>query len=273
MLNAGDYLLLAGLPISWTFFCTKKRKIPNPTEGNPYIIINRTQLCLSPISAGPYYLQENVLSCEDENVNLHMYYNVNMAVVNYFGTQIPEVEKIDSHMQIETANTNGKDLNDPKDQFTVSDVLLSENPVILSVKDLQVESYEDEEVLIEYTLPNPILFKDIVECVVNEEKVHLTKKDLALSNSKIKNWFTQQNKWLAVVLIASIIGVLSFVIGVIMVKKWFSIKNVVATINTSVSKVTKQLRGAISLLNTIRGAKATDLNDCQKEYVIRIGIT
>ena len=74
-------------------------------------------------------------------------------------------------------------------------------------------------------------------------------------------------------LIASIIGVLSFVIGMIMVKKWFSIKNTVTTINTSVSKVTKQLAGALTLLNTIRGAETTDLNDCQKEYIIKIGIT
>ena len=130
--------------------------------------------------------------------------------MNYFGTQIPEVEKIDGHMQIETMNTNKKDLNDPKDQFTVSDVLLSENPVILTVKDLQVESYEDEEVLIKYTLANPIPFKDVVKLVGNDEKVHLTKEDLALSNTKIENWFTQQNKWLAVVLIVSIIGVFKF---------------------------------------------------------------
>ena len=206
-------------------------------------------------------------------MDLHMYYTVNMTVVNYFGTQIPEVEKIDSHIQIEPMNINEKDLNDPKDQFIVSDVLLSETPVILTVKDLQVESYEDEEVLIEYTLANPIPFKDVVECVVNDEKVHLTKEDLALSNTKIENWFMQQNKWLAVVIIASIIGVLSFVIGMITVKKWFSIKNIVITIKTSVSKVTKQLTGAISLLNTIRGAETTDLNDCQKEYIIKIGIT
>ena len=141
-----------------------------------------------------------------------------MAVVNYFGTQIPKVEKNDGHMQIETTNIHEKDLNDPKDQFTVSNVLLSETPVILTVKDLQVESYEDEEVLIEYTLAYPIPFKDVVECVVNDEKVHLTKEDLALSNTKIENWLTQQNKWLAVVLIASIIGILSCVIGLIMVK-------------------------------------------------------
>ena len=117
-----------------------------------------------------------------------------MAVANYFGTQIPEIKQIDGHVQIGTLNANGKELNVPEDQFTVSHVLLSENPVILTVKDFQVESYEDEEVLIEYTLANPIPFKDVVECVVKDEKVHLTKEDLALSNTKIENWFTQQNK-------------------------------------------------------------------------------
>ena len=73
------------------FSLQKQKQIPNPTEGSPYIIIKRTQLCLCSISAGPYYLQENAISCEDENVDLHMYYTVNVAVVNYFGTQIPEV--------------------------------------------------------------------------------------------------------------------------------------------------------------------------------------
>ena len=261
-MDAGDYLLLAGLPVPWTSLCTKERQIPNPTECSPYIIMKRTQLCLCSINAGPYYLQENVLSCEDENVDFHMYYTVNMAVVNYFGTKIPEVDKIDGNIQIETTDMHEKDLNDPKYEFTVSDVLLSENAVILTVKDLQVESYEDEDVLIEYTFANPIPFKDVVECVVNDVKVHLTKEDLALSNTKIENWFTQQNIWLAVVLIASIIGALSFVIGMIMVMKWFNIKNTVTTMNTSVSKVTKQLTGAITLLNTIRGAEKIDLSNC-----------
>ena len=50
-------------------------------------------------------------------------------------------------------------------------------------------------------------------------------------------------------------------------------KNTVTTINISVSKVTKQLTGAVTLLNTIRGAETTDLNDCQKDYIIKIGIT
>ena len=78
------------------------------------------------------------------------------------------------------------------------------------MKYLQVESYEDKEVLIDYTFANPIPFQDAVECVVNDEKVHLTKEDLALSNTKIENWLTQQNEWLAVVLTLSFIGGLKF---------------------------------------------------------------
>ena len=93
-----------------------------------------------------------------------------------------------------------------------------------------------------------------------------------MSNTRIENWFTQQNKWLAVILIASIIGVLNFVIGMIMVKKWFSIENPATAINTTVSNVTKQPTGPISLLNRIRGAGTADLNDYQKEYIIKIGI-
>ena len=117
-------------------------------------------------------------------MDLHMYYTVNMAVVNYFGTQIPEIEKTDSHMQTESAELNGKDLTESEDYFTVSDVLLSENPVILTVEGLWVESYEDKEELIKYTLANPIPFKDVVECV-NDERVHLTKDYLVLLDTKI----------------------------------------------------------------------------------------
>ena len=51
------------------------------------------------------------------------------------------------------------------------------------------------------------------------------------------------------------------------------LKNTVTTINTSVSKVTKQLTAAITLINTIRGAESTDLNECQKNYIIKIEIS
>ena len=54
------------------------------------------------------------------------------------GHKYVEMEKIDEHMKIESAELHGKDLTEPEGHFTVSDVLLSQNPVILTVKDLQV---------------------------------------------------------------------------------------------------------------------------------------
>ena len=102
ILDAGDYHLLAGLPILQKFFVIKKENsLYYYKESRVLSILN---------NAGPYFLQENVLSCEDKNIDLHMNYTVNMAVVNYFGTQIPEIEKIDGHMEIESAKKHGKDL-------------------------------------------------------------------------------------------------------------------------------------------------------------------
>ena len=43
-----------------------------------------------------------------------MYYPVNMGVVNYFGTQIPEIEKTYGHMHIESAELSGKNLTEPE---------------------------------------------------------------------------------------------------------------------------------------------------------------
>ena len=57
-----------------------------------------------------------------------MYYTVNMSAMNYFGTEIPEIQKVDDQMQIKSSDFYGKDPTDPEVQFTVSDILLSENP-------------------------------------------------------------------------------------------------------------------------------------------------
>ena len=88
---------------------------------------------------------------------------------------------------------HGKDLTESEDQFTVTDVLLLEISMLWLQKHLQVESYEDEA-LTEYTLTHPMSFKEVVECVVNSKKMPFTKENLALSNTKIENWFTEWKK-------------------------------------------------------------------------------
>ena len=58
-----------------------------------------------------------------------------------------------------------------------------------------------------------------------------------------------------------------------MVRKCFSIRDTVTVNNKPVTKFAKQLAGAISLLNTIRGGETVSLSDSQKEYTIKIRIT
>ena len=65
--------------------------------------------------------------------------------------------------------------------------------MILTLKDLQVGSYEEEKALNEFTLANPMPFKDGVDCFSNNEKIHLSKEHLAVFNAKIENWLTQKS--------------------------------------------------------------------------------
>ena len=65
-----------------------------------------------------------------------MYYTVSITVVK----NLRKFGKMDGHMEIESAELHGKDLTESEDLLTVTDVLQSENPVILTVKDLQVQS-------------------------------------------------------------------------------------------------------------------------------------
>ena len=54
----------------------------------------------------------------------------------------------------------------------------------------------------------------------------------------------------------------------IVVKKWFSVRSTVTSMSTAVTKVTTQLGGAISLLNTIRGVESANPSECQEDYTI-----
>ena len=84
-----------------------------------------------------------------------------------------------------------------------------------------------KKVLIECNLSNPVSFRDIIDCAINSEKIHLTKNSLALSNAKFETWFTQQNQWLAGVLTCAV----SFLRGITMIKKLSDDRSTVPIIN------------------------------------------
>ena len=64
----------------------------------------------------------------------------------------------------------------------------------------------------------------------------------------------------------------SFIVGMIMVRKWFNVKNKFVTINALVGKVAKEKGGAISPLNTIRVGEGLEISENQNVCMIKIEI-
>ena len=80
-----ENILLGNIPEPWSVVCSKNDPIP---------IIKKKDLCQCSLSAGTWFIQENIFHCEEEaSSDLHLYYTVNMAVmVCDFIKEIEEAE-------------------------------------------------------------------------------------------------------------------------------------------------------------------------------------
>ena len=103
ILGAGKHILLGNIPEPWSVVCSKNDPIPNPPEASKYVIIKKKDLCQCSLSAGTWYIQENIVHCEGEaSSDLQLYYTVNMAVMIYdFIKEIVEAEVRDASLYAE----------------------------------------------------------------------------------------------------------------------------------------------------------------------------
>ena len=93
VLDSGSKLLLANLPLPWTFFCTHEKQIPDDIEGASYVMLDKSDLCLCSITAGSLYHHENIVSCSHKNTSdflkMRLKYIISNAMIIYFPTLIP----------------------------------------------------------------------------------------------------------------------------------------------------------------------------------------
>ena len=79
ILDAGKHILLGNLPEPWTVVCSSNDPIPNPTEASRYVIIKKKDLCQCSISAGTWFIQENIVHCKGEASSfIQLYYTCNL---------------------------------------------------------------------------------------------------------------------------------------------------------------------------------------------------
>ena len=113
ILDAGKHILLGNIPELWSVVCSKNDPIPNPFEASKYVIIKKKDLCQCSLSAGTWYIQENIVHCEEEaSSDLQLYYTVNMAVMIYdFIKEIEEAEVRDISLYAEPVEYDPVEIN------------------------------------------------------------------------------------------------------------------------------------------------------------------
>ena len=113
ILDAGKHILLGNIPEPWSVVCSKNDPIPNPLQASKYVIIKNKDLCQCSLSAGTWYIQENIVHCEEEACSdLQLYYTVNMAVMIYdFIEEIEEVKVRDISLYEEPVKHDPIEIN------------------------------------------------------------------------------------------------------------------------------------------------------------------
>ena len=207
-LDAGNFFI-SRIISSKDTYCSKDRQIPNPTKCSPYIIIKRRLSVLNKwrtmLSPGEYtFLWEwecgfaYVLYCEYGSCEL--FWNTNTRKWGHWQTN-----KIWIRLSIIRFAWKRNDwIRRPiySHRFTTIWKPSHSNSTRFTGRVIWGWS------LIEYTFANPVLFKDIVDCGINTEKVHLNRMIWYYLIPKMKIGSHKKNKWLAIVLTTSFIGLM-----------------------------------------------------------------
>ena len=196
ILDAGNYLLLGNLPLPWTIICNHNDQIPNPIQGSSYVIVDKSDLCQCSISAGTWYIQENIVYCTDKvDTKIDLYYTVNMAVMIYqFEDQISKQE--------------------------VTDITLYRNPIEYDSLEPLIFLEEEDEILGQ-DFP-AVFLKETMENILY--KRFATKQDYALAMNNPTNWFNVDNKWYGFMAIETILAVLFIPVVIFVLVKFFGLK-------------------------------------------------
>ena len=142
--------------------------------------MDKSNLCQCSISAGTWYIQENIVYCTDKvDTRIDLYYTVNMAVMIYqFEDKISKQE--------------------------VTDITLYRKPIEYDSLEPIIVLEEEDEILGQ-DCPT-VSLKETMENILY--KMFATKQDYALAMNNPTNWFNGDNKWYGFMEIGTILAVL-----------------------------------------------------------------
>ena len=229
ILDAGKHILLGNIPEPLSVVCSKNDPIPNPLEASNYVIIKKKDLCQCSLSAGTWFIQENIVHCEDEaSSDLQLYYTVNMAVMIY--DFIKEIEEDE-----------------------VRDISLYEEPVKYDPVEIDLVDVKTEKVIGETY--ERLAFKRVMKN--RESKLYANKIDYLMDTNDASNVFSGHNKYQTILFIGIIIFVIILI--VCLFGKFLGLnshfQNILATINKITASIKTLLPAALPA--TVQAATIT----------------
>ncbi|MCG8430615.1 MAG: hypothetical protein MJA29_05550, partial [Candidatus Omnitrophica bacterium] len=213
ILDDGNHLLLGNLPKPWTVLCEHEDQIPNPLKGDPYVIIKKSDLCGCAISAGKWYIEENIIHCNsDKDTEIQLFYPINMAVMIY---QFIEKMKEDG----------------------ITDMTLYKEQIKFDPVEPFIVSQTEADILEEIMQPVGLVLQEAMQNV--EERRYATKEDYALAMFDMKNWFSNKspNYILGFMVIASFLTVIVTIGLVYLAMKVFGLKIKFGRMNGHLAKI------------------------------------
>ena len=217
------------IPEPWSVVCSKNDPIPNPLEASKYVIIKKKDLCQCSLSAGTWFIQENIVHCEDEaSSDLQLYYTVNMAVMIYdFIKEIEEAE--------------------------VRDISLYDEPVKYDPAEIDLVDVKTDKVIGETY--ERLAFKRVMKN--RENRLYASKIDYLMDTNDASNVFSGHNKYQTILFIGIIIFVIMLI--VCLFGKFLGLnshfQNILATINKITASIETHLPAALPA--TVQAATIT----------------
>ena len=101
VLDGGHQIILANCPSYKKVVCSYNNNIPINIPSHPYVLLNRSILCNCEVEAEGNFLLELLAACKNSEMDLVMYFTVNLAFVNYFDNlveslDVPFLKKLDN---------------------------------------------------------------------------------------------------------------------------------------------------------------------------------
>ena len=238
ILDVGKHILLGNIPEPWSVVCSKNDPIPNPLQASKYVIIKKKDLCQCSLSAGTWYIQENIVHCEGEaSSDLHLYYTVNMAVMIYdFIKEIEEAEMRDISPYAEPVKYD---------------------PVKIDLVDIKTDKVIGDTC-------ERLAFKRVMKN--RDNRLYANKIDYLMDTNEASDVFSGHNKYQTILFIIIIIFVVMLI--VCLVGKFLGLNSHFQKILAIVNKITASIKTLLpaALPSTVQAATNSNY-DCYSNII------